>query len=44
MKACWAGFFERLHQSDPPAVELDVSGVTIPISDVFFGYSASRTS
>ena len=33
MKARWAGYFERLHQADPPAVELDVRGVTIPISD-----------
>ena len=33
MKARWAGFFEWLHQADPPAVELDVSGVTIPIAD-----------
>ena len=33
MKARWAGYFERLYQADPPAVELDVSGVTIPIAD-----------
>ena len=29
----WAGYFERLYQADPPAVELDVRGVTIPITD-----------
>ena len=29
----WAGYFERLYQVDRPAVELDVSGVTIPIAD-----------
>ena len=33
MKACWAGYFERLYQADPPAVELDVRGVTIPVAD-----------
>ena len=33
MKARWAGYFERLYQADPPAVELDVKGVTIPIAD-----------
>ena len=33
MKARWAGYFERLHQADPPPVKLDVRGVTIPISD-----------
>ena len=33
VKARWAGSFERLHQADPPAVELDVKGVTIPIAD-----------
>ena len=32
VKARWAGYFERLYQADPPAVELDVT-VTIPISD-----------
>ena len=29
----WAGYFERLYQADPPAVELDVRGVTIPVAD-----------
>ena len=24
MKGRWAGYFERLYQADPPAVELDV--------------------
>ena len=24
VKARWAGYFERLYQADPPAVELDV--------------------
>ena len=33
MKACWAGYFERLHQADRAAVEMDVKGVTIPIAD-----------
>ena len=33
MKARWAGYFEWLYQADPPAVELDVRGVTIPIAD-----------
>ena len=28
VKACWAGYFERLYQADAPAVELDVMGVT----------------
>ena len=31
--AHWAGYFEQLYQSDPPAVELDVRGVTIPVAD-----------
>ena len=29
----WAGYFERLHQADPPAVELDIRGVTITVAD-----------
>ena len=33
MKARWAGYFERLYQADPPAVELDVRGVAIPTAD-----------
>ena len=33
VKAHWAGYFERLHHSDPIAVELDDRGVTIPIAD-----------
>ena len=33
MKAHWDGYFERLYQADPPAVELDVRGDTIPIAD-----------
>ena len=33
VKACWAGYFERLYQADPPAVEVYVRGVTIPIAD-----------
>ena len=33
MKARWAGYFERLYQANPPAVELDVRGVTVPIAD-----------
>ena len=33
VKAHWAGYFERLYQADPLAVELDVRGVNIPIAD-----------
>ena len=33
VKARWAGYFERLYQADPPAVELDVRGVAIPFAD-----------
>ena len=33
VKARWAGYFERLYQADPPAVELDVRGVTVSIAD-----------
>ena len=33
VKARWAGYFEQLYQADPPAVELDVRGVTIRIAD-----------
>ena len=33
MKDRWASYFEQLHQADPPAVELDVRGVAIPIAD-----------
>ena len=33
VKARWAGYFERLYQADPPAVELDVSSVTITVAD-----------
>ena len=33
VKARWAGYFERLYRADPPVVELDVRGVTIPIAD-----------
>ena len=33
VKARWAGYFERLYQADPPAVELDIRGATIPIAD-----------
>ena len=32
-KARLAGYFERLYQADPPVVEMDVRGVTIPIAD-----------
>ena len=32
VKARWGGYFERLYQVDPPAVGLDVRGVTIPIA------------
>ena len=33
VKAHWASYFEQLYQADPPAVELDVRGVPIPIAD-----------
>ena len=33
MKARWAGYFERLDQADPPAVKLDIRGVTLPVAD-----------
>ena len=33
VKARWTGYFEQLYQADPPAVELDIRGVTIPIAD-----------
>ena len=33
VKTRWAGYFERLYQADPPAVELDVKGVIIPVPD-----------
>ena len=33
VKSSWAGYFEWLYQADPPAVELGVRGVTIPITD-----------
>ena len=33
VKARWVGYFEWLYQADPPAVALDVRGVTIPIVD-----------
>ena len=33
VKARWAGYFEQLYQADPPAVELDVRGDTLPIAD-----------
>ena len=33
VKARWASYFEWLYQADPPAVELDVRGVTIPVAD-----------
>ena len=31
VKARWAGYFERLYEADPPAVELDVRGVTVTV-------------
>ena len=33
MKSRWAGYFERLHQADHRAVEVDARGVNIPIAD-----------
>ena len=38
VKARWAGYFERLYQAAPPAVELVVRGVTIPITDPPINY------
>ena len=32
VKARWTNYFERLPKDDPPAVEFDVRGVTIPIA------------
>ena len=34
VKARWVGYFERLYQADQPAVELDVRGVPLPITDL----------
>ena len=33
VKASLAGYFERLHHAVPPAADLDVKGVTIPVAD-----------
>ena len=33
VKARLASYFERLYQADPPAVELDVRGITLLIAD-----------
>ena len=33
VKARLAGYFERLYQADPPAVELDIRGVAITVAD-----------
>ena len=33
VKARWAGYFEGLYHADPPSLELDVRGITIPIAD-----------
>ena len=38
MKARWASYFEWLYQADPPAVELDVRGVKIPVADPQINY------
>ena len=42
MKAHWAGYFEQLYQADPPAVELDVRGVTITVADPPINWSLWR--
>ena len=34
VKARYTSYFERLYHADPPAVELNVRGVTIPIADL----------
>ena len=33
VKARWAGYFQLLYQADPPAVVLDIKGVSILIAD-----------
>ena len=33
MNARWASYFEQMNQADPPAIELDIRGLTIPIAD-----------
>ena len=33
VKARWASYFEWLYHVDPPAVQLDIRGVTIPVAD-----------
>ena len=33
VKARWASYFERLYQTDPPTVKLDIRGVTITVAD-----------
>ena len=33
VKSRWASYFEWLYQDDPPAVDLDVRGVTIHVAD-----------
>ena len=38
LKARWAGYFEWLYQADPPAVGMDVRGVTIPVADPPINY------
>ena len=38
VKDRWAGCFEQLNKADPPDVELDVRGVTIPIADLPFNF------
>ena len=34
VKARWDSYFKQMYQAGPPAVELDVRGVTIPIADL----------
>ena len=33
VNARWVGYLEWLYHADPPAVELDARGVTVPIAD-----------
>ena len=40
VKARWAGYFEWLYQSDPPAIMLGVRGVTTPIADTPINYDS----
>ena len=38
VKTHWASYFDQLYQADPPAFELDVRGVAVPIADPPINY------